>query len=406
MGTAIPIFDIDTHFNEPPDLWTARAPLKYKDQVLHLREDAQGHESWYVAGRQVASTGPAVVGKDMEKLFGAFSFPRFDQMARAGSYAPERLAYMDSAGVGTQIVYPNVIGFGGQALMTLTQDADLRLFHVQAYNDAILDLQNESGGRILPQAALPLWDMEATLDELERTRKLGLTGVAMSHSPGDFGQASLASTVWDRFFATCQGLEMPINFHVGSGNWAGDVARWWGDNDKLRLDDGRTNSALGCYTGAQLFLANSHDICNLICTGVLEKFPRLKFVSVESGCGWVPFVIKSLEYHWTELRMPQFAPRFKRSPTEMFLEQIYCSYWFEGKNTVDAYLNEFGADNLMFETDFPHPTSLYPNDAVPRKIEETLGHRDQATRERVLYRTAERVYGVKVHRPAEAELAL
>ena len=52
----------------------------------------------------------------------------------------------------------------------------------------------------------------------------------------------------------------------------------------------------------------------------------------------------------------------------------------------------------MFEPDFPHPASLYPNNLVRQKIEETLGHHDRGTREKVLYRNAEDVYGVKVHR--------
>jgi predicted TIM-barrel fold metal-dependent hydrolase len=87
----------------------------------------------------------------------------------------------------------------------------------------------------------------------------------------------------------------------------------------------------------------------------------------------------------------------------MFMDQIYCSYWFEGSTGVDAYLKEFGPDNLMFETDFPHPTGLYPNSAVEAKIKETLGHHDRATQEKVLYKNAERIYGVKVYRPATCE---
>ena len=93
---------------------------------------------------------------------------------------------------------------------------------------------------------------------------------------------------------------------------------------------------------------------------------------------------------------PSDLRKFTRTPKQMFIDQIFASYWFEDITCVDAYLREFGNRNLMFQTDFPHPTSLYPN--VQGKIAETLGHRDRETQENVLFRTAERVYGTEVYR--------
>ena len=314
MNAPLPIFDIDTHFTEPPDLWTSRAPSKYKDQVLHIETKDNGNEAWFVSGREVGIPGPCVVDHEMNKLYGAWTLPTYDMMSRAGTYATERLAQMDNAGVGTQIVYPNIIGFGGQALMTLTNDEELRLFHVQAYNDAILDLQKESGGRILPQAALPLWDIDASLAELDRARKIGLTGIVMSHSPGDFGQPPLADPKWDPLFSTCQDLGLPINFHIGSGSMAGEINKWWGVDKTLSFEDGTLNSPLTTYAGVQVIMSNVSDICNLIMTGILEKYPRLKFVSVESGCGWVSFAIQCLEWHWNEMMLTKHKANFKREP--------------------------------------------------------------------------------------------
>jgi len=53
----IPIFDIDTHFTEPKDLWTSRAPAKYKERVMHVRRDASGQDSWFIEGHNVAPIG-------------------------------------------------------------------------------------------------------------------------------------------------------------------------------------------------------------------------------------------------------------------------------------------------------------------------------------------------------------
>ena len=73
---------------------------------------------------------------------------------------------MDEAGIYAQIVYPNVIGFGGQN--TAQVDPELRLVSTQIYNDAMAELQEESGDRLCPMALLPWWDIDAAVKETRR----------------------------------------------------------------------------------------------------------------------------------------------------------------------------------------------------------------------------------------------
>jgi uncharacterized protein len=392
----IPIFDIDTHYAEPPDLWTSRAPSRFKNKVLHVRAKPNGEEAWYIEDRQVAMIGPSVIDAKMEKQFATASVSTYADMARAASFPKERLVYMDTYGCGNQIIYPNVIGFGAHHLMKMSEDVSLRQWHVEAYNDALVDLQRGGEGRLLPQAALPLWDIDASIKELHRIRKLGLTGVVMSDKPADFGQPPLCHPVWEPLFEVCQDLMLPINFHVNSGNFFEvDLQRWWSEDRDFFRKDGSMNGPLAIFASIQCFLQNFTDIGNLILQGTLEKYPGLRFVSVESGCGWIPFVIQALEYNLREMASASDRRMFKRTPTQMFIEQIYASYWFESRDCVDLFLKEFGNKNLLFETDFPHPTSLYGN--VRAKVKETLSHHDRETQENVLYKNAERVYGTKVH---------
>jgi predicted TIM-barrel fold metal-dependent hydrolase len=405
MDAQIPIFDVDTHYTEPPDLWTSRAPSKYKGQVLHVRQNSLGAEAWYIGDHGLGLIGATVIDSEMKKHFGVVTMPKFSDASRAGAYAKERIAHMDDAGVGTQLVYANVIGFGGCAMMEVASDPELRLWHVQAYNDAILDLQKDSGGRILPQAALPLWDLDASITELHRARKMGLTGVAMSDNPGHFGQPPLGHPKWEGFFLTCQDLGLPVNFHVGSGSWLGDIDLWWGEDKTPIRADGALNSPMIIFMSSVIAGRNQTDVANLIMSGVLEKYPKLNFVSVESGCGWAPTLIQALEYNWDELMSADYKRQFKRRPKQMFMEQVYCTYWLENRNAVDSFINEFGPENLMFETDFPHPVCLYPNSSVKAKVAETLGHRPRELQEKVLHRNAERVYGVNVHQPPRAAAA-
>lgn len=388
----IPIVDIDTHYTEPSDLWTSRAPAKYKGQVLHTRRDATGKDAWYVDDHVVASIGPAVINRQNAKVPGITNLRNFDEMTTAATNPQDRLKLMDDTGVTTQVIYPNVVGFGASRLMDLSDDVDLRLWHVTAYNDAISGLQRETGGRLRPQAVLPFWDIEACVKELVRCREqLGLTGIAMTSAPQDFGQPVLADPKWDPFWAACQDLQLPVNFHIGTNSLEPVIDGYWGDRVLYR-PDGSQNGALASYLSASLFLANFQQIVNLILTKMLDRYPRIKFVSVESGIGWVPFIIRSLEYSFEDMMTAQERGTYKKRPREYLKDHIFTSYWFENELAVKTYVAEFGADNLMFETDFPHPQALHPD--VRGKVLETLSSFDEDTQHKILHRNAEALYRI------------
>jgi len=361
--------------------------------VLEVRKKPNGTESWFIGGHEVAMVGPAVIDKDMRRHYNVYSVPTFADIAPAASSPRERLEFMDKFGVKAQVIYPNVIGFGAHKMMGIApDDVELRLWHVQAYNDALVDLKNDGQGRLFPMAALPLWDIDASLKEIERIRKNGLTGVALSDAPAHFGQPPLAHPAWDPLFATCQDLDLPINFHIGSGSFEGDFTpKWWGTDKTIINSDGTLQGPISAWAASLAQLNNFVDIANLVLSGICEKFPKLKFVSVESGCGWIPSAIQAIEHNWNEFKSPADRKRIKREPKEIFKDQIFVPYFFEGRNCVDAFLKEFGNDNLLFETDFPHPSSI--SEDVRERIEQTLGHWDLETQHKVLYKNAERLYG-------------
>src|SRR4030095_3067180 len=80
---------------------------------------------------------------------------------------------------------------------------------------------------------------------------------------------------------------VPLNFPIGSSG----TFRLWGS-----YPPARAFAALS--TLAQM--GNLLCIVNLISSGLLDRYPRLKFVSVESGIGWLPFMLESLDYQFVE----------------------------------------------------------------------------------------------------------
>ena len=143
-----------------------------------------------------------------------------------------------------------------------------------------------------------------------------------------------------------------MHFHIGASlttmNYFGTYP--WPSHD----DD--TKLAIG---GTLLFIGNARVVVNIICSGMLERFPELKIVSVESGAGWIPFILEALDYEMAE-NAPMARAALPLTPTEYFRRQIYATTWFERTN-LPSIVAAVGEDNIMFETDYPHPTCLYPD---------------------------------------------
>ena len=135
----------------------------------------------------------------------------------------------------------------------------------------------------------------------------------------------------------------------------------------------------------------------MILSGVPHRFPELKLVSVESGVGWIPFVLEALDWQWKNYGVAQEHPEYELLPSEYFRRQIYASFWFEEADVAKAL--ELYPDNILFETDYPHPTCQAPGPASagthPRLYaEQALAGIPEPIVAKVLQDSASRLYGL------------
>jgi predicted TIM-barrel fold metal-dependent hydrolase len=261
------------------------------------------------------------------------------------------------------------------------EDVALRTLCLEIFNDANAELQAESGNRLLPMALLPAWDVDLCVREVERTAAMGMRGVNLTSDPQDLGAPDLASRAWDPVWEACAALHMPVHFHIGASlttmNYFGTYP--WPSHD----DD--TKLAIG---GTLLFIGNARVVVNIICSGMLDRHPELKIVSVESGAGWVPFILEALEYEMAE-NATQLKADLSLTPREFFQRNIYATMWFERTNVVEV-VNAVGEDNILFETDFPHPTCLYPDPL--KTAEANMGTLSETARRKILGENAQKLY--------------
>ena len=109
-----------------------------------------------------------------------------------------------------------------------------------------------------------------------------------------------------------------------------------------------------------LTFANSQSaLVDWLLSGAMARFPRLKIAFSEGQIGWIPFILEALDYEMAE-NAPGLRASLSMSPSDYFKRQIYATTWFEHTD-LSRMVAAVGEDNIMFETDFPHPTCLYPD---------------------------------------------
>ncbi len=341
------IFDADSHLSEPPDVWTARLPAKWLDAAPKVIADPKSSTpKWHIGSHLVNARDFSHAGW---KEFYPSTPPTLKDADPACWDAKSRLDRLDEYGIVQQVLYPNLLGFHYYAFSDY--EPDLRLACFQAYNDFQTEFCEADPTRLIPIMNLPFWDVDLSIAEMERCVELGHKGVNFGWQFEKLGLPRIRDPHWDPLLSRVQELELPMSFHIGCNSMSAEAMQ--GLLTPPLSTDLVQNVAL-------LFLTNAGCISELIMSGLCERYPRLNFISVESGFGFVPFLLQALD--WQFMNTTARAEHSKwLLPSEYFKRQVYATIWFERgiERQIDLYPH-----NVMFSSDFPHPTSLSPGDGT------------------------------------------
>lgn len=397
----IKIIDTDTHWCEPLDIWTSRAPKKYRDLVPQVREDEKGQKGWMFQGARIFPVGAlgsgSYVDRDGFKMpdsawkslaekgsFGSIAESALDddqldmmrntpplELVHQASWDPvARLELMDAQKIWAAISYPNLLLFA-MGHFVRCQDRDLANACISMYNDASAEFQAAGKDRLFPMAVLPIWDVAESVKEAERAKGLGFRGVVMPGEPQSGGLQAPDEPEWEPLYEALSDLELPINIHIGA-NVVSDIYDEMGTGGAAGPRWKRSTQAdpRSSRAGAQLFGNNVAFLINLLTSDLPLRYPKLRWVSVESGIGWIPHMLESIDFLYREefVGYPDYPAPLVPDAHEMFRRSAYACFWFETSGPK-YLLEEIGVDNVLWETDFPHSTARYP-DPVEKAAED------------------------------------
>ena len=342
-----PIIDCDAHVNEPPDLWLERLPSKWKDRAPQVRHDDNGDLWIFDGGREKWPVGlTAVAGlsyfdyKPMGITYASMRPGSFDTRAR--------LDDMDADGIYAQILYPSVTLRGARIY---SQDRDLQVACVRAYNEWLLEFCEDSGGRLIGQSILPTSNLEDAIAELEWTLENGHRGCVISSFPNGSLDPKPED---DKFWALAEEAGIPIAVHIGSfvrGSLAGRRESW---------------SSLAFVGMAALTKAGGQTlpvVCDILFSGIFQRFPQLQIVLVESNIGWIPTLLEQSDDMFRRYRWyTGAANEQKEMPSDIFFRNFWASFMVD---TVGMDLrHRMNVDHMMWSTDYPHSGSDWPDSRV------------------------------------------
>ena len=334
------LVSIDDHLVEPPNIFQAHVPQKYRDQAPHLVRDEHGMDQWVFGEQVMGMVGLNAVVSWPKEQWGMN--PSSIAEMRPGAYdIHERIRDMNRNGILASMCFPSMAGFSGRTFQEAS-DKDLSLIMLKAYNDWHIDEWCAAyPGRFLPQSILPLWDMDATIEELRRVAGKGALAVSMPELPHTQGYPSYHSDWWDPFFTAISDLDLVMSLHIGQGLNA------------INLPDINFDEYMVLSTQVTVLAVQ-----DLLWGHALRQFPKLKIAFSEGGIGWLPFLMDRIDRHYQNQRWTgqDFGSKL---PSELLREHSLACF-IADPTSLKLY-KEIGIDMIAFEADYPHSDCLWPD---------------------------------------------
>lgn len=247
-----------------------------------------------------------------------------------------RLADQDRDGIVGEVMYPSINMFTFSL-----QDREVAHEIFRRHNDYCVDYCAADPERLIGIGCLPLPDVDEALAEVVRAGERGVRGFAI---PAQLPhERSYRHPDLDPFWAAVQDLDVPLTVHIFTGaSWGMGLPAYW---DEVKS-----------YTFSHVAVCES--VIDLICGGVVERFPRLKFVVSEFETGWLAHFLQRLDHAF--YRSPSYVDSpLAMKPSEYFRRNFWAT--FEDDLQGVQTRHGIGVDRLLWGNDYPHHDAIWPH---------------------------------------------
>lgn len=335
------LISVDDHIIEPPDLFDAHLPAKYKDDAPRIVRREDGADVWRFGGVEVPNVAlNAVAGRPKEE-YGVE--PTCLEEVRPGCYqVDERVKDMSAGGMLASMNFPSFPGFA--ARLFAVEDEAFGLALVRAYNDWHIDEWcGAHPGRFIPMALPVIWDPEKCAAEVRRVAEKGCHSLTFTENPAALGYPSFHDPFWDPLWTAVCDTGTVVSVHIGS---SGQLVFPAPDSPP---DVMITLQPVNIMTAAT----------DILWSRVLKEFPDIRFALSEGGTGWIPYFLERVDRTY-EMHSTWTGQDFGgKLPSEVFREHFLTCFISDAAGV--RFRNEIGIDNICWEADYPHSDAMWPN---------------------------------------------
>ncbi len=229
----------------------------------------------------------------------------------------------------------------------------------QLYNNASAKLQATHPNRFICHATIPWDDIDFSIKELERAKKLGLNNVLIA---GSYMGQNLDVYELYPFWEAVSDLDITLFVHDTPQPCGGSILHHttpypmvgWERYERLHI---------GTYIGFGIDYTVAAAALTL--GGVLDEFPNLRFVFMEGGALWLSYAMAGADRSFF---IEPACARTRNRPSELMLKHFVTEV--QGLEPVEHIVGAMGSKNLFMSTDFPHPEFQ----ALPNDVEDIAGH--------------------------------
>jgi predicted TIM-barrel fold metal-dependent hydrolase len=363
MPLPFKLVSADSHVAEPPDLWTARIDRRFLDRAPHLISHADG-DAYLVAGPLHRGNGIGLFAtkRKYDDPNAVFDFKGSWADVPEGAYDPAaRAAELDREGIDAELLYTTV-GLG----LFAVKDHEFRNACMRAFNEWLAEHCAGAPNRLFGVAMITTDNIDYSVAELERCVAMGLRGAMISI--GQESGESYGDPRFEKFWSAAEALGVPMSLHVAATETS------WKNTGSQFVD----------Y--ACVFTPTMYAIISMIYSGLFDRHPKLKVLSVENDASWPLPVLERMDDRWIHDKL--WAPATglpagissDRIPSQIFHDHVGCTFMRD--RTAIRNRETIGRANLMWGADYPHFDGAWPDcaekleqqfDGVPLEDQMAIG---------------------------------
>ena len=238
----------------------------------------------------------------------------------------ERLKDMDRMGVDIQAVCPAPFQF------FYWPEAGYGAELARGVNEGIAKIVADTPDRFVGMGSVPLQNAELAIKELNHcVKNLGMRGIEICTNVNGKNLMD-PSLGLDKFFARVEELGIVVFMHP------------LGFSHADRLTEHYFNNVIGNP------LDSTVAVSDLIFSGVLARYPKLKFV-VAHGGGYIAHYWARMDHAWRA--RPDCRTMIKKPPSS-YLEKFYFDTITFDPMMLEHLIKRYGADHVVLGTDYPY----------------------------------------------------